>query len=67
MVKTLLCSVPLYGSDMDYEKEKKDNKRPEAFEMRIWERVEKLSWTEQITIKKYQTMIGDERALIQIQ
>jgi len=35
------------GSDMNHEKRR--CKRLETFEMWIWGRVEKLSWTEQIT------------------
>ena len=47
---------------MDYEKRR--YKRPEAFEMGIWGRVEKISWTEQITNLEVLTMIGDEGDLI---
>jgi len=43
--------------DQTWTTRKEDIKRPEAFEMGIWGRVEKISWTEQITNKEVLTIL----------
>ena len=48
MIKTLVWSVVLYGSET-WTMRKEDIKKIEAFEMWIWRRMEKISWTEHKT------------------
>src|ERR1043165_3392699 len=48
LVKTLVWSVVLYGSET-WTIRKEDIKRLEAWEMWIWRRMEKVSWTEHMT------------------
>jgi len=43
---------------------KEDIIRLEAFEMQLWRRIEKISWTEHITNEEVLAMTGEERALI---
>src|SRR6218665_2142922 len=48
MVKALIWSVTPYGAEM-WMMRKEDVKRIEAFEMWIWRRMERISWTEHRT------------------
>src|SRR6218665_3178252 len=48
MVKSLVRSVTLYGAET-WTMRKEDIKRIEAFEMWIWMRMERISWTEHRT------------------
>jgi len=48
MVKALVWSVALYGSET-WTLRKKDIKRIQAFEMRIWRKMEKISWTAHVS------------------
>jgi len=48
MIKTLVWSVTLYASET-WTMRKEDIKRLEAFEMWLWRRMEKISWTEHIS------------------
>ena len=45
MVKALKWSITLYGAET-WTMRKEDAKRIEAFEMWIWRRMEKISWTD---------------------
>lgn len=63
LVKTLVWSVALYGSET-WTIKKEDIKRLEAFEMWIWRRMEKVSWTEHITNEEVLQMVGEKRSLI---
>src|SRR3984885_14147392 len=63
MVKTLVWSVMLYGSET-WTMRKEDIKRIEAFEMWIWRRMERISWMEHITNKEVLRRVGEKRALI---
>jgi len=47
MVKALVCSVALYGSET-WTLRKEDIKRMQAFKMWIWRKMEKISWTAQL-------------------
>ena len=41
-----------------------DIKRLEAFEVWIWRKTEKMSWTEHITNDQVLTMVGEQRSLM---
>src|SRR6218665_3112544 len=60
MIKTLICSVVLYGLET-WTMRKEDIKRLKTFEMWIWTIMEKISWTEHIT--NVLAGIGEERAM----
>ena len=63
MVKTLIWSVMLYGSET-WTMRKEDITRIEAFEMWIWRRMERISWMEHITNEEVLKRVGEKRALI---
>ena len=63
MVKTLVWSVMLYGSET-WTMRKEDIKRIEAFEMWIWRRMERISWMEHITNEEVLRRVGEKRSLI---
>ena len=63
MVKTLIWSVMLYGSET-WTMRKEDITRIEAFEMWIWRRMERISWMEHITNEEVLRRVGEKRALI---
>jgi len=48
MVKALVWSVALYGSET-WTLRKEDIKRIQAFEMQIWRKMEKISWTAHVS------------------
>ena len=56
MVKTLVWSVVLYGSE--------ERRYKEAFEMWIWRKMEKISWMEHITNEEVLNMVDEERDII---
>lgn len=55
----------LYGSET-WTMRKDDIKKIEAFEMWIWRRMEKISWTEHKTNEEVLEGIGEERTLLKI-
>jgi Reverse transcriptase (RNA-dependent DNA polymerase) len=63
MIKTLVWSVVLYGSET-WTMRKEDVKRLEAFEMWTWRRMEKISWMEHITNEEVLGSVEEERSLI---
>jgi len=63
MIKTLVWSVVLYGSET-WTMRKEDIKKIEAFEMWIWRRMEKISWTEHKTNEEVLERIGEERTML---
>ena len=63
MVKTLVWSVVLYGSET-WTMRKDDIKRLEAFEMWIWRRMERVSWVERRTNEEILKMVEEQRSLI---
>ena len=63
MIKTLIWSVVLYGSEA-WTMRKEDTKRLEAFEMWTLRKMENVSWTEHKTNEEVVEMIGEERSLI---
>jgi hypothetical protein len=63
LVKALIWSVVLYGSET-WTMRKKDVKRLEAFEMWIWRRMEKVSWTEHVTNEDVLKRVEEKRSLM---
>jgi hypothetical protein len=63
MVKTLIWSVVLYGSE-SWTLRKEDIKKLEAFEMWIWRRMERVSWTAMKTNEEVLSMVGERRRLL---
>ena len=63
MIKTLIWSVALYGSET-WTMRKEDIKKIEAFEMWLWRRMEKISWTEHRTNAEVLDRIGEERTML---
>ena len=63
MVKTLVWSVVLYGSET-WTMRQEDIKRLEAFEMWIWRRMERISWTERRTNEEILQLVEEKRSLI---
>src|SRR6218665_3700112 len=63
MIKTLIWSVTLYCAET-WTMRQVDIARLEAFEMWIWRRMERISWTEHISKEEVLTLVGDERSLI---
>ena len=57
LIKTLIWSVTLYASET-WTMRKKDIKKLEAFEMWLWRRMEKISWTEHISNEEVLRMVG---------
>ena len=60
MIKTLVWSVVLYGSET-WTMRKEDIRRLEAFEMWIWRRMEKISWTEHQTNDEVLALKSEKR------
>src|SRR6218665_3392429 len=63
MIKTLIWSVTLYCAET-WTMRQVDIARLEAFEMWIWRRMERISWTEHISNEEVLTLVGEERSLI---
>ena len=63
MVKTLVWSVVLYGSET-WTMRQEDIKRLEAFEMWIWRRMERISWAERRTNEEILQLVEEKRPLI---
>src|SRR5688572_10039906 len=63
MIKTLLWSVVLYGSET-WTMRKADIRRQAAFEIWTWRRMEKISWTKHQTTEEVMGRIGEERTLV---
>jgi hypothetical protein len=64
MVKTLVWSVALYGSETRTMR-KDDIKRLEAFEMWIWRRMERVSWREHKTNEGILQMVDEKRSILE--
>ena len=65
IIKSLIWSVALYGAET-WTLAKGDISRLEAFEMWIWRRMEKISWTEHVSNKAVFKQIDDKRSLITV-
>src|SRR6218665_3959876 len=65
MVKTLIWSVTLYCAET-WTLRKKNITRLEAFEMWIWRRMEKISWTKHISNEEVLKLVEEESSLLTI-
>ena len=63
LVKTLIWSVVLYGSET-WTLRKKDENRLEAFEMWVWRKIKKVKWTEHKTNEEVLEMVEERRSLM---
>ena len=63
MVITLIWSVTLYGAET-WTIRKENIKRLEAFEMWIWRRMEKISWTKHVTNEEILKLVEEKRSLV---
>ena len=63
LAKSLVWSVLLYGSEA-WTLKKDDIRRLESFEMWVWKRMEKISWTERVRNEEVLRRVGEERTLI---
>ena len=63
LAKSLVWSVLLYGSE-GWTLKKDDIRRLESFEMWVWRRMEKISWTERVTNEEVLRRVGEQRTLI---
>jgi len=64
MIKVLIWSVVLHGSET-WTLTKEDIKWLEAFEMWVWRRILKISWTEHKTNEEVLNMVKEERKLME--
>ena len=64
IIKTVIWSVLLYGAET-WSLRKEDVRRLEAFEMWIWRRIEKISYTEHITNEEVLNRVSETRVLIE--
>ena len=65
MAKALIWSVTLYGAGM-WTMRKEDVKEIEAFEMGIWRRMDRISWTEHRTNEEVLKKVEEKRSLMDI-
>jgi len=65
MVKALVWSVALYGSET-WTLKKEDIKRIQAFEMWIWRKIEKISWTAHVSNKEDLCLVQEQCSLMQV-
>ena len=65
MVKALIWSVTLYGAE-SWAMRKEGVKWIEAFEMWIWRRMERISWTEHRTNEVVLKKVEEKRSLMDI-
>ena len=63
LVKVFVWSVVLYGSEM-WTLQKEDIRRLESFEMWIWRRMMKASWTEHKANEEILQMVDAEREMM---
>ena len=61
LVKTLVWSVLLQYRSETWTMKKEERKRIEAFEMWVWRRMAKVSWTETKTNEEVLKMTGQNR------
>ena len=64
IVKAGIWSVALYSAET-WSLRKEDVRRIEAFEMWIWRRMERISWTEKRTNEEVLNLVGEKRAMVE--
>jgi hypothetical protein len=65
MIKTLVWSIVLYGAET-WTLRKEEVNRLNAFEMWLWRRMEKISWTEKKSNEEVLQMVGEKRKLVEV-
>ena len=65
MVKSLVWPVALYGCET-WTMRKEEMDRLAAFEMWIWRRMEKISWTEKKSNEEILRLVGEERCMLEV-
>ena len=64
MVKTLVWPVAMYGCET-WTLRKEEIDRLNAFEMWLWRRMEKVSWTDKKTNEEVLRAVGEDRCLVE--
>ena len=64
LAKTLVWPVMMYGSEV-WTLRKEDKRRIEGFEMWVWRRMMKVSWTERKTNEEVLGMVRQSRQLLE--
>ena len=59
IIKTIVWSVTLYGAET-WTLRQEDRRRLDAFEMWLWRRMEKISWTEKMTNEAVLKIVGEK-------
>ena len=65
MAKSLVWSVALYGAET-WTLRKQDERRIEAFEMWMWRRMEKISWTDKVRNEEVLRRVEEKRSMLQV-
>jgi len=65
MVKALVWSVAPYGSET-WTLRKEDIKCKQAFEMWIWHKMEKISWTAHVSNEEVSSLVKEQRCLVHV-
>ena len=65
MMKAVVWSVALYGSEA-WTLRKVDIKRIQAFEMWIWRKMEKISWTPHVSNEEVLSLVQEQRSLVHV-
>lgn len=63
IIKVMVWTVALYGAET-WTIRKSERQKIEAFEMWVWRRMEKISWTEHVTNEEVLLRVGEERAML---
>jgi hypothetical protein len=62
-VRCYVWNIALYGSET-WTLRKFERKYLESFEMRCWGRMEKIKWSEKVTLEQVLDRIGEKRTLL---
>ena len=65
IIKTMVWSIVLYGSET-WTVRMEDIRKLEDFEMWLWRRMERISWTQHETNEEVLKIVGEERMIIKI-
>ena len=63
-MKTVIWSVALYSAET-WSLRIEDIQRIEALKMRIWRKMERISWTEKITNEEVLRRVGEKRSMVE--
>ena len=65
IIKTIVWSVTLYGAET-WTLRQEDRRRLDAFEMWLWRRMEKISWTEKMTNEAVLKTVGEKQRMVEM-